>query len=132
MTTAGWAEPNPGIIAAMADEEQPGREIPGPWAGLGGVDAASRGGHAAVRTVRMTAAVVLILLGTLISLIAFGMPTEPGEVGQSGFLILWYALPVVGTGAAVCLVPGVARRAGVPLLIAVISLSGWIALFLLW
>ena len=116
----------------MADDEQPGREIPGPWAGRGGGDTASRGGHAAVRPARMTAAVLLIFLGTLIVLIAFGMPTELGEVGQPGFLIPWYVLPVIGTGAAVCLVPGVARRAGVPLLIAIISLSGWIALFLVW
>jgi hypothetical protein len=80
----------------------------------------------------MTAAVVLVFLGMLICLIAFGMPRESGDVRRPGFFIPWYALPLIGTAAAVRLWPGGARRAGAPLLIAIISLSGWCAVLLLW
>jgi hypothetical protein len=85
-----------------------------------------------MQTVRMAAAVVLGLLGTLTCLIAFGTPSEPGEISRPGFLVPWYALPVIGTAAAVRLRPSGSRRAGVPLLIATISLTGWCAVLLLW
>jgi hypothetical protein len=124
------------MIVAMARDDQPGKEAPGPWADLPGGDpapaSASQGGNSATRALRMTIAVLLVFLGVLICLIAFGMPTEPGEVERPGFLIPWYALPLIGTAAAVRLWPGGARGAGVPLLIAIISLSGWCAMFFLW
>jgi hypothetical protein len=117
----------------VARDDQP--EVPGPWADLPGVDAtpatASQGGNAAIRPLRMTAAVVLVFVGVLMCLIAFGVPSEPGEVRRPGFLIPWYALPPIGTAAAVRLWPSGARRARVPLLIAIISLSGWCAVFFL-
>jgi hypothetical protein len=74
----------------------------------------------------------LFVLGLLMFLIAFGMPRESGAVSRPGFLIPWYALPVIGTAATLWLWPGGARRAWVPLLIAVVSLSGWCAVLMLW
>jgi len=90
------------------------------------------GGSAAIRTIRKVAGVVLVFLGVLMCLIAFGMPIEAGGVRRPGFLIPWYALPPIGTAAAVRLLPGGARRARVPLLMAIVSLSGWCAVFFLW
>ena len=112
--------------------------MPGPWNDLPAVDTApatgSQGGNAAIHTLRKTTAVVLVFLGVLMFLIAFGMPTEGDlrDVTYPGFLIPWYALPLIGTAAAVRLWPGGRRRAGIPLLIALSSLSGWYAVFLYW
>lgn len=122
-------------MVAVAHDDQRG-EVPGPWNDLPGVDTApatgSQGGNAAIPALRKTAAVVLVFLGVLMFLIAFGMPTEDGEVERPGFLIPWYALPLIGTAAAARVWPGGTRRAGVPLLIALSSLSGWYAVFLYW
>ncbi|WP_272476837.1 hypothetical protein [Baekduia alba] len=91
-----------------------------------------QGRRAAIRTFRTSTAAVFVYLGLLTCLIAFGTPRESGEVSRPGFLILWYALPLIGTAAAVRLRPGGERRAGAPLVIAIISLAGWCAVLLLW
>lgn len=92
----------------------------------------SKGDNAAARGLRVVASVVLVVVGTLMCLIALGTPRESGDVTRPGLLIPWYILPVIGTAAAVRLWPGGARRAGAPLLVAIICLSGWCAVFLFW
>jgi hypothetical protein len=77
-------------------------------------------------------AVVLAVLGILMCLVAFAMPTESGDVSRPGLLIPWYALPVIGTAAALRVWLGGGRRAGFAILIALVSLSGWYVLLLVW
>jgi hypothetical protein len=54
----------------------------------------------------------LFVLGLLMFLIAFGTPRESGGVSRPGFLIPWYALPVIGTAATLWLCLAVRHEPG--------------------
>jgi hypothetical protein len=64
-------------------------------------------------------------LGLLQFLVIFAMPREDGSVQQPGFLVLCYMLPVIAMAAGAALSPGQARRAWIPLAIALTSIAGW-------
>jgi hypothetical protein len=72
-------------------------------------------------------------LALLQFLVIFAMPRDEGEVDQPGFLVLCCVLPVIAAAAGAALSPGQARRAWIPLTIALACIVGWLLVVLvLW
>jgi hypothetical protein len=84
------------------------------------------------RGLRTTASVALFGFALLLFLITFAIPREDGEIGEPGFVVLCYILPVIGMVAAAALSPGATRRAWIPLTTALTSCGGWLVLFFRW